>query len=220
MIKEILIMAKSEKLGNYCIAGFDMATKQWIRVVSDKDSMQNAVPRDIKYDNGGDVNVLDIVEINFIKPTPTQAQSENWLYDSKIPWKKCGTVRLEDVIKWRDTDNCNKVFRNLGKVVFPDSASGESLLFLKIENPKVRKKTVESYYYKNVLETRLYIDFSYKGNQYEELPIRDPEICERYRGCENGDYSLGLQSAYAVFSLPEIFENTGKHHKILAKLFI
>lgn len=85
MKKQVAILTKSFKHNNYCIAGIDCETGEWIRLVSnDKDTEGAALRKDVTYSDGTEVEVLDIVDVNLIQPIPTIAQSENWLYDSKF----------------------------------------------------------------------------------------------------------------------------------------
>ena len=55
-------MAKSNKHSNYCIAGIDINNREWVRPVSSLTHIERAVPReDATYENGEEVQVLDIV---------------------------------------------------------------------------------------------------------------------------------------------------------------
>jgi hypothetical protein len=66
MKKDIVILAKSSKHSDFCIAGIDIETLEWIRPISDNDLTEGAVPReDIRYESGGEINLFDIVRINF-----------------------------------------------------------------------------------------------------------------------------------------------------------
>ena len=48
MDKEIVLLTKSKKRGNYCIAGVDRKTGEWIRIISEDASIQHAVSRYIR----------------------------------------------------------------------------------------------------------------------------------------------------------------------------
>lgn len=137
MKKTIILMTKSFKRNNYCIAGIDCKTGGWIRLVSDdKDSEGAVLCEDVKYNDGTEANVLDIVEVDLIRPNPTAAQSENWLYNRNITWKKCGVATLQQAINFRGLDNCgDNFFGNTDKSISPQNVNGKSLALIKADFP-------------------------------------------------------------------------------------
>src|SRR5690554_1976919 len=91
MQKEIILLASSKKYHNYCIAGIDKATGQWIRVVSDDPEISEAVnEEDMRYEDGSLPNLLDIIRIQFLSHYPNYFQPENYLFDKAYYWQKIG----------------------------------------------------------------------------------------------------------------------------------
>ena len=81
MKKEIIILTKSDKRAGYCIAGIDKETGEWVRVISSNWMTEHAVPgSDLVCDDGKEVDIYNVVEIEFIKAVPTNVQPENYLY--------------------------------------------------------------------------------------------------------------------------------------------
>ena len=84
---QFICLADSYKNGGHCIAGKRTDTLQWIRPVSRnvEDGLSNS---QISYEDGSYPRLLDIIEIEVIKPVPCFHQTENWLFDENIKWKK------------------------------------------------------------------------------------------------------------------------------------
>lgn len=103
MKKEIIILTKSDKRAGYCVAGIDKKTGEWIRVISSNNATEHAVPgADLICDDGKEVDIYDIVEIEFIRVAPTNVQPENYLYNEKVQWKKKGKSNLDEVLRIHD----------------------------------------------------------------------------------------------------------------------
>lgn len=212
MFKDILIMAKSNKHGNYCIAGIDINNMEWVRPVSTLTEIERAVPReDVIYENGEEVNILDIVRIDFIRPIPSKAQSENILYNKNIIWKKIGTWSFDDLLLHIQPQNLEFLFENTQKELLEFELTGKSLAFVKIEYPSVFIKSFED-------SKKIQLNFYYNGQQYKYIKISDPELLEIYNSRIDGNYPLERYK-YAVFSLTDKYLLSGKYYKMLAKLF-
>lgn len=107
MERNIVILAKSAKNTNFCLAGIDITTKEWIRPISNDPSSNDSVPLyNLYYKNGEELNVLDFIRVNFLeKQLENKIQPENLYYDEKIPFEKISLVSLEkllNVFKFQD----------------------------------------------------------------------------------------------------------------------
>ena len=109
--KKIVILAKSAKNNNFCIAGL-ANTGEWIRPISNNPEIEDAVPREaIIFPDNTELQILDVVEIYFMeKSAGNFIQPENFYYDERIFWKKVNHISLEKIIKWRGFDNREKFF--------------------------------------------------------------------------------------------------------------
>ena len=139
MTREIIIMAKSKKYNNYCIAGFDVHNGQWVRLVSDDTDIARAVPvEDARYADGAPVEVLDVVKVHTIEDgevVTTASQRENVLYDSNFVWEKAGHKTIDEVVRTYGTDACDCVFGNTAASLTDEEVDGTSLLFLNVDYP-------------------------------------------------------------------------------------
>ncbi|MCB5269975.1 MAG: hypothetical protein WCS58_05540, partial [Candidatus Cloacimonadaceae bacterium] len=80
MKKELIILAASRKYGKYCVAGIDIRSGEWLRLVStDSDAHYALDARDLKMDNGEQASKLDLVSIEFIDRAFSYFQSENYV---------------------------------------------------------------------------------------------------------------------------------------------
>ncbi len=212
MTKDIIILAKSTKhYPSYCIAGIDVNTGEWIRPISDDVEKEGAVPPDdIIYEDGTEVNVLDIVRISFIKAFPSNAQPENMLYDDTIYWEKIGETTIEEIAKNYELNNQNFIFSNTKKDLFENELPGNSLMLVKIQNPYIVVKTFE--------KRKIQICFDYNNCHYDYIRVEDTNVVEQYNRCNDGTYYLPNE-LYAVLSLTDKYYKTGKYYKMLAHLF-
>ena len=211
MERTIVILAKSFKHGNYCIAGREIHTGAWIRPVSDRMDLEGAVLNEnIICEDGHEAEILDIVTINFISKSPTEAQNENLLYDKRCKWRYTGTVGLDEVIGKFGIDKDNFIFTDNQRFLESDGLNGHSLMMTEIFNPRIK---VTSFPNKN----KPTICFTYHNNSYSFLSIGDIELYNTYVSYPEGFYSLG-ESRIAVFSLTNSYDD-GRYYKMLAQLF-
>jgi len=209
MEKTIIIMCKSAKHSNYCIAGIDTTTGEWIRPISDNSDLEGAVLiSDATYEDGTEVELFDIVKIKMIKYFPNTAQKENYLYDSEYYWEKVGESSLQEVINFSGIDNYDYIFNNTDPSLTDNELDGTSLMLVQIQKPEICIKTFE--------RKKIQLNFSYKSKNYKYIKIGDLSILNSY--ANNGYYQLNQPTA-AVFSLTGKYNYSGKYYKMLAQLF-
>lgn len=212
MKKQIIIMAKSVKhYPHYCIAGIDLDTHKWIRPISSNTITEGAVPREhIIYENGREVEVLDVVEIEFTNPAETKAQQENYAYNEDIPWRKVGEMSLEELLDNYEVDTPEFVFENTEKSLDNWDITGTSLLLLEIDNPCVVVKTFPN-------RKKVNLNFTYNNRDYNYIQVGDRNLYNQFINSNDGYYKLGSKM-FAVFSLTGEYTD-GRYYKMLAQLF-
>lgn len=73
MKKNIIILTKSIKHGGFCVAGIDTDNGEWIRLISSDANSEHAVPyQDMVCEDGNEVEVLDLVEVDIISACPSR----------------------------------------------------------------------------------------------------------------------------------------------------
>lgn len=210
MTRDIVILAKSNKHSNYCIAGIDINTCEWIRPVSSLTDIERAVPKcDVIYSNGEELNVFDVVRISFLEHIPTAAQNENYLYDETKRWVKVGELSPTDIEVYDESLYVDYIFGNTEKSITERYLTGKSLLLVKIDDPSVFIKTFET--------KKISFNFHYNGEEYRYISVGDPNVLEAFNSKNDGIYDLG-RSCYAVFSLTDKYQYNGKYYKMLASI--
>lgn len=214
MYKEIIVLAKSYKRSEYCIAGVDTSTGNWIRPISNNVLREGSVPlEDIIYSDGSQVQVLDKVKIKMLSHNPTKAQPENYIYDKTKKWLKTGTCSLDEVIKFRGYDNTNKIFSNTRRDVLESELGGQgSLLFLNVQSSYIFIKTFVDG------KKKLQFNFKYNNLIYKYLTISDIVIKDKFESESDGVYDR-RDNLPIVISLTDKYEPTGKYYKMVAQLF-
>lgn len=214
MNKEIIVLAKSSKHGEYCIAGVDTITGQWVRPVSSNVTNEGAVPlRDIIYKDGTEVQILDKVKINIVEHKPTNSQPENYIYNPTVTWKKEGVSSLEEVISLRGYDEANNIFYNTKKEVSQYELSGQpSLLLVNVKNSYIFIKTFEEGV------PRIQFNFSYNNLEYKYFKVGDEVVKRNLINKPDGSYYFRA-NLDVVFSLTDKYDRTGKHYKMAAQMF-
>lgn len=216
-IRKLIILAESAKFNNYCVAGVDVETGKWIRPISEKPELEDAVPLDdLKYPDGSRVELLDVVEIKFSDQSANNPiQPENFFYNAKYYWQKVGRVTLQELIDGRGYDSRDKIFYNsyrsiLGAKVVKFEAR-ESLLLLPVSNLFISVEEAEDH-------KKFFADFEYSGKKFYRFSVGDIEIRNKFADNGAGKYFL-KDSATVVFSLTNPYYKNAECYKMLAQIF-
>jgi len=213
--KKIVILAKSAKNNNFCVAGL-ANTGEWIRPISNNSEIEDAVPSDaIIFSDNTELKIFDVVEIHFKKnPVNNPIQPENFYYDERFFWKKINQISLEKIINWRGFDDREKIFYNYDREVDKNfvlkQKNRESLLLLPIKNLII---CIEERGYK-----KFYANFNYNGREYRRFSVGDIAVRENFRNYADGEYFY-KKDAVVLFSLTNPYIHTNKCYKMLAQVF-
>ena len=206
MKKNVCILTKSLKDREFCVAGIDISNGQWIRLVSTKDG--GVFPKELLDD--ANINVLDIVEVDFIKKVPLKVQQENWLVNTNIKLKKISTWSIGNVKKIHKTDNPERIFYNTSSSLTEDDIKNidHSLEMVNVKNLEF------DVYDKGDERPHFRVHFEYNSNKYT-LCLTDPE----YR---DEDYNkIKIPSSTLIISLPAYpYGDNQTYGKFVAKIFI
>ena len=212
MIKQICILTKSYKHGGYCVAGIDIATKEWIRLVNSDNPNTDEIRKGQMFLNGKSIECLDIIEDDFIKNIPTLCQTENWLINSfKNPQfiKSISVEELVNIIKIEKDDFF--IFNNANLLKANEiSKIKRSLYVFHVQDLKIEASTYESY---GEIRFRYKCAFDYKNVHYDNISLTDPI----YRDVAQD--GTNLSNALIVASLPCVPYNDDLFYKFVAKIF-
>lgn len=211
MYKDILILANSIKHGGKCIAGRDINTDEWFRIVSTADGDQ--IPSNIaKYNNCyGTQNLypLKVIRVHYTSTVPLPAQPENILNDTTHIWEQVDPYRkdiseLNDFLEypadlWGTGNSINDADVMSGAINI-----NQSLYLVKVEQLELLRVVEEE-------KTRRRAKFVYNGVEYY-FPVTDPSFDRIYNG-ESPQHSI------LCISLGENFSANNRHYKIVAGIF-
>lgn len=215
MFKEIIILAKSFKRDNYCIAGIELETGKWIRPISTDDSIENAVPiNKLRYSNNEELGILDIVKIKFDSCADNVMQPENWYYTDDYIWEKIGKSTVENILQIHPFDSERYVFVNANNNIDVNSLSlnNKSLILISTKSPIINIYRDD---YTGNLKCKL--SFEYNNFHYSDISVTDPSIIKKYKTLGIGRYKLS-NNLPIVFSLTNAFN--GKYYKLAVQFFV
>ena len=216
-IKKLIILAESAKFNNFCVAGVDVDTGKWIRPISEKPELEDAVPiDDLKYPNGSRVELLDIVEIKFSdRAANNPIQPENFFYNQKYFWQKVGQITLRELIDNRGFDLRDKIFYNNDRSILGANVikfhERESLLLLPVENLFIAVENAEDH-------KKFFADFEYHGKKFQRFSVGDIAVRKKFADNSAGKYFFKDNST-VVFSLTNPFRYNAECYKMLAQIF-
>lgn len=212
MEKELLILTKSSKHHAYCVVGYDIKTKQLIRLTSSDEQSNNSLLRHhLTYNNGKEVECQDVVKVELLTKVPKEIHKEDWLINEDIKFTKVrnGNINeLNSIIKV----NSGLIFENDKEYLTFEEAKrqNQSIIVAYVEN--IELYTVQNYD-RSKLKTK--VNFTYNNKQYNHFSVTDPKFYNK-----NQKY----KKAIIVFSLPDssdiwcIINN--KFYKYVAKIFL
>lgn len=208
---KIVLLTKSRKYNNYCIAGVDLDTGKWIRLVSSQADIHCAVPEiDLTYENGLQAQIFDVIQVKLTKAVPLYFQPENYEYNSNHYWTKLGTSSLGEVKRLVNQHTDSYIFHNsdkrlLGSFVTGLAASQRySLRFIFVARVVLSVERYERLKHK--------ISFSYNGVHYTDFSVTDYVFIQPYQS----EGSFVFNNVGLVISLGELYTRDQNHYKLVA----
>lgn len=231
MKKELVLLTKSVKYGQTCIAGREIIRKgsklqlgPWIRPISDHDDGALSIS-EIMIEGLGVPNFLDIIEIDVIENVNDVTQPENWTIN-KIKWKKTGMIGVESVFKYF-TESPNNIWSGVfcqnDRITtdeFIRNGYNSSLCIIKPENYLMEISTIHNDF-EGRAQKRRRGKFLYNGVNYD-LAITDPDIDRKYfrpfPGIDEGVKQIPMDVNKCLLCISLAPEFNGYHYKLIAKV--
>lgn len=229
MKKEIVLLSKSVKHGQNCIAGREIIRNgsklqlgPWIRPVSEHD--EGAVSNlEIMLEGGGLPQFLDIIEIEVKESVDNQTQPENWLIEKK-KWKKTGRIGISSVFNHFIENPANLW---VGAFYLPDRINTNEYIHnsyntsLYIIKPVTFVMEISTIFndFQGREQKRRRGKFLYNGVNYD-LAITDPEIDTKYfrpfPGIDDGIKQIAMDTEKCLLCISLAPEFNGYHYKLIA----
>ena len=201
---EVALLTKSKKNNGYCVAGIDVNSGGFVRLVSgDPESHGALTDQDIQYKDKSFYNFLDVARIPIISKEPIEYQPENVLIERGQPWEKIGRLSLNDLLKLHPPENHFDILGNVYPYITNERIStvGYSLVLIKVENLIISHPHPGS--------TKA--DFEYRSTTYSNLSVTDPD----YYHTPN---QTVINHAILVVSLPDAPYMDRYFYKFVAKI--
>ena len=229
MKKEIVLLAKSVKHGQNCIAGREIMRNgsklqlgPWIRPVSDHD--EGAVSTlEIMIEGGRLPQFLDIIEIEVNRNINNPTQPENWLIE-KTKWTKTGKIGINSVFKhfienppnlWSaalcqpDRIDTNEYIRNGYNsslcVIKPDTFVMEIDTFFNHFEGREQKRRRGKFLYNSVDYDLAITD-----------PVTDRKYFSPFPGIDDGIKQITMDTEKCLLCISLAPEFNGYHYKLVA----
>ena len=197
-----VMLAKSKKYYNYCVAGIDSKSGEWIRLVSDNKDIACAITQEqLAYENGECAKLLDEMEVKVERDPSNPPQTENWLLVSEKP-QKIGELSLSEALRIHQIEEPEYIFGDSDDRIKKDLAS-------KMKNSLALIEVSDFYITENV-GGKVKGKFTYNGHSYNRISVTDPQLF---------DISPGLifKNALIVVSLaPPYYEYS---YKLVAAVY-
>lgn len=206
MKKQICILTKSLKDRDYCVAGIDITTGKWIRLVTSKDG--GAFPKEILDDKH--FKELNVLEVEAKEHVPYHVQNENWLIDESTEIKKIGSLSKQQIFNLHPIEKPDMIFDNPKNELERNEIKklNHSLEMINAKELQfdTSMKGDGRHHYK--------VKFQYNEHEYN-LALTDP----KYR---NEDFDqIRIPSATIIVSIPAIpYGENNLYYKFVAKILI
>jgi len=223
--RDIAILANSRKYGGHCIAGKDIKTGEWIRLISKLDSSGNTIPftnSDLAKvcGNGNGPSLFSCFRINFKGKCGIYCQPENELIDGE-PWQILGYIPteqlplLEDQIYpcWLGDPDYGKMDRIPFSDCNPQSPLSRSLLFKKLTagEHQLEISHKETMHGRIQYVLKFYINVTLYSLVITDISVENALI---KKALHEGQ----LSSAYVTMGVGQIYKEMNSHYKLVVGL--
>lgn len=195
--KTILCLANSRRPGGRCVAGKEIDGQgfgEWIRPVSTGDS-EAISAKDRCNEDGRDPSVLDIIEIDMLKPRPHAHQTENHLINDKIYWREIGRLGWNEVTTALDTiqgplwANGHSTWNGRNDKVPEAIASGLPCSLYLVRPDRLSIEVAEEGGAFGAPKRRVRASFSFNDASYKFV-VTDYAVDRRYRAGKDGSFAV------------------------------
>jgi hypothetical protein len=221
-VKQIVCLANSRKRDGRCVAGKERTVKgygAWIRPISER---QNGSVSEWQQrcQDGGDTQLLDVIEVSIVGARSATCQSENWQFDRRRPWKRVDRVAWDALpgladdpeTLWLNGDSSAGGL-NDRVVVAATQELHTSLYLLRVDDLTLHVSAPRARFGDS--KRRVQASFTHRGVGYR-FWVTDFAVEDTYLAGPDGDFPIG--QCFATVSLAEPYEDYC--YKLMAALMI
>lgn len=204
----MVVLTKSSKYGNNCVAGISLIDGNWVRLVTKDDSSHGAISdEDLICKDGRNVEVLDVIDAPILGMCNDCIQPENVLLDLDVYIEIVGRMTIDKVLTIHPLERKRNILGNeYGYITEARvNAVGYSLMIVEVfdlvisqeENPSGKPKTKAK--------------FIYQGTKYEKMSVTDYKFYSIQSGTK-------FERAILVVSIGTPYN--GKYYKFVSAIFV
>ncbi|WP_251496524.1 dual OB domain-containing protein [Otoolea muris] len=204
----MVVLTKSSKYGNNCVAGIDLSNGDWIRLVTEDEASHGAVSdNDLICEGGRSVEVLDVIDVPILGMCNDCVQPENVLLDLDTYIEIKGRMTLDEVLKIHPLERKRNILGNDYGYITEARVNtvGYSLIIVEVfdlvitqeENPYGKPKTKAK--------------FIYQGTEYENMSVTDQKFYSIRSGSK-------FERAILVVSIGTPYNS--RYYKFVSAIFI
>lgn len=210
MTKDIVILTKSSKFGKYCVAGIDIQTSKWIRLVTSNANTHGALSdADLLCTDGSYCGPLDVVRVKCTGPAPALHQPENVMIKEGCRIEKRGVYNIQQVLRFHPAERHVPLYGNFMPYIVESELDGVNYSLTLIQVSKLLVWQTKN----SLGNPKTKANFCYQGQWYNNISVTDPNY---YNLME----SVSLLSAYLVVSLPDAPFPDDQYYKFIAQIFV
>lgn len=214
--KRFVCLANARSSSGRCVAGIEIVAGKlagWIRPISTRISEELSL-EERRYEDGSDVEVLDILDVAFVEARPHGCHVENHIINDQVSWSKIGRLPSEQLIERAQTSGPLWLDVNASYVGpsdrLPQGDADRLDHSLKLVHPTKLKIHVVRTVHKRQVRASFAI-----GDEDYNLLVVDPKTEAQFFRLSDGVYPYEAH-ALACISLGEPRE--GYRYKLLAGL--
>ena len=205
---QLIILTKSSKFSGYCVAGIEVNTGAWYRLVTTDENSYGAVGREnLQYEDGRECQLLDEVIVPIDEKCRDDIQPENVLLNTSYYLTFVRKVTLAEVLEIHTPEVHNSILGNQYPYItsYKIGMLDHSLELIKAGNIRAYQTT------NNSGEPKTKADFYYYDVLYQGMSVTD----YRYYGAAN---TVLYNEAYLVISIGTPYN--GRHYKFISAIYV
>lgn len=193
---KFVVLTKSAKYSNYCIAGINLDSNMLVRLVSNNEGAE--IKKDDFIFNGKEIEILDLIEIE-TTPMPLKIQTENHKL-IKITNNIC-KIDLREI-------SCAQVLNNGNLLLQQDYAMLHDEA-IKLHNSLMLVDVLD--FKTDITKNKTKASFAYNGFEYFNFSVTDIQLFKN---------KVNFKQCKLILSISEQpFSVDNKHYKFIAQAF-
>lgn len=167
---DMIVLTRSSKYKDYCVAGIEIPTGKFIRLVTDNERTHGALSyRDLIMDNGCNAHPLDVVRVNNAQYYPGATQRENYQINQNERIQYLYTTTARELSQYNTVESQRGIFNAFEPIIQPVQAKklDHSLELVRVNNLKIYTESKNG-------KNRTKADFIKDDRQFKRFSVTDP----------------------------------------------